>query len=70
VLATMLEDTAKAWRLQPDGSYQRLTGGEPTCRSQHRFVGLAREKAHGAENPETQPASYRARTVTARLGEK
>jgi len=64
VLATMLADNAKAWRLQPDGSYLRLASGEqPLRRSQHRFVEIAREKAHGADAVETPPASYRARTV-------
>jgi polyphosphate kinase len=63
VLGTMLADNAKAWRLQPDGSYQRLAGGEAACRSQLRFVEIAREKAHGGESGEGPPASYRARTA-------
>ncbi|HXU80836.1 MAG TPA: polyphosphate kinase 1 [Polyangia bacterium] len=63
VLATMLCDNVKAWRLQPDGFYLRLgTGDQLPLRSQHRFVELAREKALAAEAT-TPVASYRARAV-------
>jgi polyphosphate kinase len=63
VLATMLGDNVKAWRLQPDGYYQRLgTGEQPPLRSQQRFIELAREKALAAESTVPQ-VSYRARTV-------
>jgi hypothetical protein len=63
VLATMLSDNVKAWRLQPDGYYQRLgTGDQPPLRSQQRFIELAREKALAAETTVPQ-VSYRARTV-------
>jgi polyphosphate kinase len=64
VLGTMLSDTAKAWRLQSDGSYQRVSAApQPGCRSQHRFVEIAREKAHVAEATGPAGAAYRARTV-------
>jgi polyphosphate kinase len=64
VLTTMLADNAKAWRLQPDGSYQRLAAGDQAaCRSQHRFVELARERAHASETGGPTGASYRARTA-------
>jgi polyphosphate kinase len=63
ILATMLTDNLEAWRLQPDGWYQRPgTGDHPGVRSQQRFVEAAREKTLVAEA--TTPAvSYRARTV-------
>src|SRR6185369_9249868 len=60
VLATMLGDNVKAWRLQPDGYYQRLGTGEATpMRSQGRFIELAREKTLAAETA-VPKASYRA----------
>jgi polyphosphate kinase len=62
VLGTMLGDNVKAWRLGPDGAYQRLFAGEQKVRSQHRFVELARERAHVAGS--TPPGvGYRARTA-------
>jgi polyphosphate kinase len=55
ILATALSDTAKARRLMPDGSYQRLhpATDQPALRSQQRFIQMARERAHGGEPAET-----------------
>jgi polyphosphate kinase len=40
ILGTCLADDAKAWRLQPDGSYRRRKRG--LIRSQQRFIEIAR----------------------------
>jgi polyphosphate kinase len=64
VLGTMLADNTKAWRLQADGSYERSTAGEqPACRSQYRFMELAREKVQAVENTNPAGVTYRARAV-------
>jgi polyphosphate kinase len=43
ILATSLNDNAKAWELQPDGTYTRVTAraGAPVIRSQYVFEDLA-----------------------------
>jgi polyphosphate kinase len=63
VLAAMLADNAKAWRLQSDGAYQRVIALDVPCRSQHRFVEVARERTHAAETTGPTGPSYRARTA-------
>jgi polyphosphate kinase len=46
ILDIQLADTAKAWRLKSDGSYERVVAanGAPPFRSQQRFIELARDK--------------------------
>ncbi len=47
ILGTALADDVKASMLLPDGSYQRVAAdGTGTVRSQHRFIELARARAH------------------------
>jgi polyphosphate kinase len=51
VLGTMVADNVKAWRLNPDGTYQRVVAKEgEAVRSQQRFMEIARERAREAEN--------------------
>ena len=45
ILGTCLADDAKAWRLQPDGSYRRRKPGARPIRSQQRFIEIARAEA-------------------------
>jgi polyphosphate kinase len=45
ILGTALADDAKAWRLQPDGTYRRRKPGPRPIRSQQRFIDLARAEA-------------------------
>ena len=62
VLATSLADNVKAWKLQPDGSYQRRNGGEPRVRSQERFIEVARSEAVRVgpyEEAIVRPATFR-----------
>ncbi len=51
ILAVQLDDNAKAWRLRPDGKYERMQAapGEPTVRSQARFIDMTRERVKQAE---------------------
>ncbi len=42
ILGTCLADDAKAWRLQPDGTYRRRKRGAGLIRSQQRFIEIAR----------------------------
>jgi polyphosphate kinase len=64
ILTTMLSDTAKAWRLLPDGSYERApSDAAAACRSQQRFVAAARERALAAEAAGAPVGGYRARAV-------
>jgi polyphosphate kinase len=67
ILGTMLKDTDKAWRLLPDGSYERLNlTAEAACRSQQQFIATARERALAAEAAGAPVSGYRARAVPAR----
>jgi polyphosphate kinase len=45
ILGTCLADDAKAWRLQPDGTWRRRKSGARAVRSQERFIELARAEA-------------------------
>src|SRR6185436_6482047 len=45
ILATCLADDAKAWRVQPDGTYKRRKAGPRPIRSQQRFIEIARAEA-------------------------
>jgi polyphosphate kinase len=63
ILQTYLSDNVKAWRLQSDGTYRRLTdAGTNRLRSQERFIEVARSEAVRLgpyEETMTQPATYR-----------
>jgi polyphosphate kinase len=45
ILGTCLADDAKAWRLQPDGTWRRRRAGARPIRSQQRFIETARAEA-------------------------
>jgi polyphosphate kinase len=45
VLGTTLADDAKAWRLQPDGTWRRRKTSARPIRSQQRFIEIARAEA-------------------------
>ncbi len=51
LLKLQLADNTKAWRLGPDGTYERVARAkdEPAIRSQQRCIELARERARAAE---------------------
>jgi polyphosphate kinase len=51
ILELQLADTAKAWRLRTDGKYERTqpAAGEPSVRSQARFIDMTRERVKQAE---------------------
>jgi polyphosphate kinase len=51
LLALQLADTAKAWSLRADGTYERVARADkdPPLRSQQRCIELARERARAAE---------------------
>jgi polyphosphate kinase len=67
ILGTMLKDTDKAWRLLPDGHYERLNlAADPACRSQQHFIATARERALAAEATGAPVSGYRARAVPAK----
>jgi polyphosphate kinase len=65
ILATSLADNTKAWTLQPDGSYCRLTPakGEKPRRSQFELIALATTE----ERRERAPAKGRARYPQVKL---
>jgi len=45
ILGTCLADEAKAWRLQPDGTWRRRRAGARAIRSQQTFIETARAEA-------------------------
>jgi len=50
ILATMVTDNVKNWRLKSDGTYVRVERGTTeSCRSQSRFMELARERTRDKE---------------------
>jgi polyphosphate kinase len=73
VLATCLADNIKAWKLQPDGTYKRRTGGDGKVRSQERFIEIARsDSVRVAPYEETvnRPGSFRRKAKRQRKKEK
>lgn len=73
ILATYLADNVKAWKLQPDGTYKKRSGGESRVRSQERFIEIARAEAvrvGSYEESMTKAASYRRKAKRARKKEK
>jgi polyphosphate kinase len=52
ILDVQLSDTAKAWRLRSDGSYERVEAapGAVPIRSQQKFIEMARDKVKISEN--------------------
>jgi polyphosphate kinase len=60
ILTVALADNVKARRLLSDGRYERLqppngASGEPSVRSQHRFMELARARASGTATVSLPP---------------
>jgi polyphosphate kinase len=51
ILELQLEDNVKAWRLRPDGKYERVTPkpGAPLLRSQSKFIEMTRDRVKAAE---------------------
>ena len=47
ILGTMQVDNVKAWTLRADGTYEKVRAAPPgeECRSQQRFIDIARERA-------------------------
>src|SRR5690606_37331234 len=47
ILGTMQADNVKAWTLRADGTYEKVRAAPPggECRSQQRFIDIARERA-------------------------
>jgi polyphosphate kinase len=58
VLSIQVNDTAKSWRLQSDGSYVRVTPkpGQPVLRCQQRFMEMTRDKVK-VSDAATRPSS-------------
>ncbi len=58
VLSIQVNDTAKSWRLQSDGSYVRVTPkpGQPLLRCQQRFMEMTRDKVK-VSDAATRPSS-------------
>jgi polyphosphate kinase len=57
ILGTQLADNVKAFRLRPDGIYERakVAEGVAVVRSQSRFMELARRKSQGSDEARTSP---------------
>jgi len=73
ILATCLLDNVKAWKLQPDGTWKRRTGGDVKVRSQERFIEIARsDSIRGApyEEAMSRPGTYRRKAKRHRKKEK
>jgi polyphosphate kinase len=51
ILETLFADTAKARRLLPDGTYERVRGREPALRAQEKFYQEAVEAARAGRGP-------------------
>jgi polyphosphate kinase len=45
ILATLLADNVKAWKLHGDGAYRRRSPAEPRIRAQERLIEIARSEA-------------------------
>jgi polyphosphate kinase len=60
ILATSRDDNVKARRLLPDGTYQRVRpeNGDPSRRSQQRFIELARKSAVAQPAPREDSDEY------------
>jgi polyphosphate kinase len=71
ILDVQLADTAKAWRLSSDGSYQRIEPEDqkPPLRCQQRFIDMARDKVRTAETASrTSGRFHLARSMPTREG--
>jgi len=49
VMGTMMADNCKAWTLNADGRYTRVEPGEPSIRSQHKFLELTQKRVKEAD---------------------
>ncbi len=73
IMATCLADNVKAWKLQPDGTYKKRSGGDVKVRSQERFIEIARsDSIRGApyEEAMARPGSFRRKAKRHRKKEK
>jgi len=73
ILATCLADNVKAWKLQPDGTYKKRSGGEGKIRSQERFIEIARSdsiRVAPYEEAMIRPGTYRRKAKRHRKKEK
>jgi polyphosphate kinase len=58
LLAIPLADNVKAWRLKPDGSYERVSAaGQPPVRSQQEFMERTMRAAKPARSPRMRNAT-------------